>query len=292
MKFLRTLLILGRVSNLPTVWTNAIAGYLVGGGFFEAEIGWILGGISLLYCGGMTLNDAFDAGWDQEHAPERPIPSGALSRSATWWIGGMQLVAGSALILTTTEVGGTVLAALIASILGYNILHKRWVGSVILMGLCRALVYYAAWTAARSGMQLGPVSPLIHLIAVGTVLYVAGLTLAARSERIAAAPLTSPLSRFLLLIPSAFPLFTLYTESTLDLSRTWVIAGTLAAGAWIILCRTLLFRGKLSRGIPFAIAGIALYDATVAILLDVNGGIFCLCCFGLTLLAQRFVPAT
>ena len=29
---LRTLLILGRVSNLPTVWSNALAGWWLGGG--------------------------------------------------------------------------------------------------------------------------------------------------------------------------------------------------------------------------------------------------------------------
>ena len=83
-KFLRAILILGRVSNLPTVWSNVVVGWLIGGGLFGWPILWIVVGVSLLYWGGMTLNDAFDAKWDRENAPERPIPSGAISRPATW----------------------------------------------------------------------------------------------------------------------------------------------------------------------------------------------------------------
>ena len=75
---LRTLLVLGRVSNLPTVWSNCLAAWLLGGGGATKDFLFIQLGASLLYLGGMFLNDAFDAEFDRQHRPERPIPSGLI----------------------------------------------------------------------------------------------------------------------------------------------------------------------------------------------------------------------
>src|ERR1700751_5400796 len=73
---LRTLLVLGRVSNLPTVWSNCLTGWILGGG-----TGWLrfllsVWGASGLYVGGMYLNDFCDAAFDAQFRKERPIPSG------------------------------------------------------------------------------------------------------------------------------------------------------------------------------------------------------------------------
>ena len=71
---------LGRVSNLPTVWSNALAGMVLASGAPDATL--LLGlmlGFSASYTSGMFLNDAFDASFDQVHRPERPIPSGQIS---------------------------------------------------------------------------------------------------------------------------------------------------------------------------------------------------------------------
>src|SRR5881392_1903166 len=63
----RTLLVLGRVSNLPTVWSNCLAGWLLGGGGRWALLAWACVGTSLLYVAGMFLNDAFDFNFDRQH---------------------------------------------------------------------------------------------------------------------------------------------------------------------------------------------------------------------------------
>ncbi|MEO8718921.1 MAG: UbiA family prenyltransferase, partial [Burkholderiales bacterium] len=89
-----TALRLGRVSNLPTVWTNALAGtVLAGAGGFGAEFVLVLLAFSLFYTGGMFLNDAFDAPFDAVHRPERPIPRGEVSLRAVfgWGFGLMAL---------------------------------------------------------------------------------------------------------------------------------------------------------------------------------------------------------
>src|SRR5213075_1303788 len=79
MSFLRTFLILGRVSNLPTVWSNCLAGWWLGGGGNSGMLPFLFAGVTLLYLGGMFLNDAFDVEFDRQHREERPIPSGRIS---------------------------------------------------------------------------------------------------------------------------------------------------------------------------------------------------------------------
>src|SRR4051794_6226316 len=81
---LRTLLVLGRVSNLPTVWSNCLAGWWLGGGGKWSLLAWTCVGTSLLYVAGMFLNDAFDADFDRQHRSSRPIPSGAITLQEAW----------------------------------------------------------------------------------------------------------------------------------------------------------------------------------------------------------------
>jgi 4-hydroxybenzoate polyprenyltransferase len=292
LKFLRSILVLGRVSNLPTVWTNVMVGWLVGGGIIEWEVLWLMLGASLIYLAGMTLNDACDVKWDHQHAPERPIPSGAISLAFTWLIGGLEMAGGIALLLWKSHPNILVLAGLVGAVILYDLIHKHWKGAVLVMGLCRALVYLLAWGAARAEMQLHSPSPLVYLLGGGVLLYIAGITLAARSERSQFAGGLETLPRLLLLLPISFPFLVQYCEQTFDISIPYLLLGMLLNSFWIVFFRSLLASGKVMTGIGHAIAGLALYDASVAVLLDWQAGVFCLICFGLTLVAQRLIPAT
>src|SRR5215216_6108946 len=109
---IRTLLLLGRVSNLPTVWSNCLAGWIISGRAEWQKLILIGGGTSFLYIGGMFLNDAFDAEFDYQHLSERPIPSGAISRGAVWKWGFFWLLMGVlwlSLIGKTTAILGIML---------------------------------------------------------------------------------------------------------------------------------------------------------------------------------------
>ncbi len=78
---------LGRVSNLPTCVTNVLVGCAVGAGAASMPAWTVLaaiGGVGLLYVGGMALNDAVDAKIDRQERPNRPIPSGRISRRAAY----------------------------------------------------------------------------------------------------------------------------------------------------------------------------------------------------------------
>ena len=79
---------LGRVSNLPTVWTNCLAGTLLAcGGFDPIVFAPAMVATSMFYVAGMFLNDAFDRDFDSQCRPERPIPSGEVTSRKVFTVG-------------------------------------------------------------------------------------------------------------------------------------------------------------------------------------------------------------
>lgn len=288
---MRTLLILGRVSNLPTIWTNVLVGWFLCGGGWSAELGWIALGVSGLYIGGMTLNDAFDADWDREFAPDRPIPSGKISRKAVWAVGILETLAGVLVLLALTTFHPLLLVLLVQAILVYNFLHKRWRGSVIIMGLCRALVYVGAGSAVAAQTSSIEVSPVVYFVALAVVVYIAGLTLAARSEHLKSPAGISFLNRLMLMLPVLFPLFASRTMPVGPVQIALTVVGVIGIWSWILIMRKALAE-KVPKGIAYAIAGIAFFDAATVAFADWHAAVLCLALFGLTLAAQRVIPAT
>ncbi len=291
MGFLRTLLFLGRVSNLPTIWTNVTVGWFLSGGSWNPEFGWILLGMSLLYIAGMTLNDAFDAAWDRENAQDRPIPAGRVNESTVWIFGSIQMIAGAAVLFFLTTAHPLFLGLLVFFVLLYNLLHKKWAGSVLLMGLCRAMVYLGAASAVVSQTTDISASPVVYLVAGGVLLYIAGITLAARSEHLDSSSGPGFLNRILLMIPILFPLFGSRNQPGSLLTTSLIVAGVLSIWAWLVITRT-AFQKKVPLGIAYSIAGIALFDAAVVAFADWPAAVFAMVCFILTLTAQKWIPAT
>lgn len=285
----RTALRLGRVSNLPTVWTNALAAAVLaaaaGGGAapsgFAAEALIAMLALSLFYVGGMWLNDAFDADVDARERPGRPIPSGAVPRRTVSVGGGLFLLGG---VLLTGALGGAAFAAglaLAAAIVLYDWLHKRTVLAPLIMGLTRFLCYsVAACAVARFAGDA-------VLGAIGLGAWVVGLTYAARQEAYDRLERAWPLG--VLAVPLA--------GAGAAAAGSWLASVLwLALAAWTAYALHLLFRrapGDVPRAVVALIAGIALYDATLIAsagapwlaLLAVGG-------FGATLLLQRLVPGT
>ena len=177
---LRTALRLGRVSNLPTVWTNVMAGMALGGAALRPSVVLPIAlAVSLFYVAGMYLNDAFDAAWDAEHRPERPIPSREASRGAVLASGSALLAAGLVLLaLVGGEQGTLGGAALAALILVYDAVHKKTAVAPAIMGACRAAVYVVAALAAGAA----PVPARLYLGAAILLLYIVAVSVIARRE--------------------------------------------------------------------------------------------------------------
>ena len=147
MKLARALLVLGRVSNLPSIWSNCLCGWLIGVGYagLDTIVDWTMLlclciGATAIYLGGMYLNDACDVAFDRNFRKERPIPSGAISESAVWKIGIGLLAAGVGLLSLQGGTTALLTLALFNCVLVYNFLHKKIKWSPVLIATCRFLL--------------------------------------------------------------------------------------------------------------------------------------------------------
>lgn len=132
----------------------------------------------LLYAAGTTLNDYFDSTEDACERPERPIPSGDVSRSSALFLGGVLLCGGIVVAaLTAGRVAGGVATMLAFLILLYDA-NRTWT-SFLLMGGCRGMNVLLGTAAAVSPLAL----PLQSLsIPAVVTLYITGVTYMAESE--------------------------------------------------------------------------------------------------------------
>lgn len=281
---------LGRVSNLPTVWTNVLAALaLAGAPLFEAATLALVVAMSCFYVGGMYLNDGFDSAIDARERPDRPIPSGQVKRRTVMAIGftalalGVALVAGTAAWLGTSPgLGALTGLGLAGAIVLYDLWHKDNPISPVLMGLNRMLVYGAAAVAATGAW---PTQAL--WVAALLLCYVIGLTYAAKQEHLARIGSVWPLA-FL-----AAPFVVLAVQlPDADTNAVFTAAIFLA---WVGYAVSLLLRPEpeVPQAVVSLIAGICLFDATWLALVDAPGAsALAFAAFFLTLALQRFVPGT
>jgi 4-hydroxybenzoate polyprenyltransferase len=169
---LHAYLLLARVSNLPTVWTNVLAGTVVSGAAVSRPaVAKMALAVSLLYTAGMFLNDAFDRAFDARFRPDRPIPAGDVTSSEAF-IGGWALLAGGVAVLAVVAPPAAVVwtLLLVGAIVYYDYRHKRDTLGPVVMGICRGLVYCVAAAAAAA------VATPVIVAAVVLTAYVVSLT--------------------------------------------------------------------------------------------------------------------
>lgn len=284
-------LALGRVSNLPTVWSNALAGtVLAGADPWQPATLVVCAALSLFYVGGMYLNDAFDAAWDQRERPERPIPSGRVRLETVYAAGFGLLLAGLLCLLVALALrpeGAGLIAlvagiALAATILIYDWHHKENPLSPLVMGLCRVLAYATAGLVATA-------QPAVHLwlLAGASLCWLIGLTYAAKQEAFDRLERIWPLA--FLFVPLLWGLVQLATGYL-----TWALL--LGLAAWLAFALFLLARrakGDVPRAVAALVAGIALLDALfLATLGHTGASAAAVACFLLTRLGQRWIAGS
>jgi len=283
-RWLTALAKLGRVSNLPTVWTNVLAATVLADGDWRTlRTGLVLVAMSLFYVGGMYLNDYFDRAIDARERPTRPIPAGDLPAGTVAAIGFALLAGGVAAL---APLGGAALLAgwaLALTVVGYDVWHKGNPAGPVVMGLCRALVYAGAAAAVMGG-----VPPIVVLAALAMLAYVAGITYAAQQESYDR-------------IGSLWPLAALYAPAVVAIgafpTSALAIIAVLLLAAWTSAAVYLLMRrpaaGAVSRAVSWLIAGISLVDAAFLAGAGVPAaaGLAVLGCAA-TLAAQRVIAGT
>ncbi|MEP6663267.1 MAG: UbiA family prenyltransferase [Verrucomicrobiota bacterium] len=279
----RTLLVLGRASNIPTVWSNCLAGWILGGGENHLKLVGLCLGASFLYLGGMFLNDAFDAGFDRQYRRQRPIPSGAISAREVWFFGFALLGTGGVVLFSMGKVTALLTVFLVVSILIYDAVHKMISVSPLVMAACRFLLYLAAASTARHG-----VSGLTVWSAVALAAYIVGLSFLARKESV-----RGPLQYWPCLflgVPLALALLVNDSSRQVLVSTIWFLLA-----AWILWALRQTFwspQRNVGITVSFLLAGIPLVDWLAVGGKDFTTSALFLIFFLSSLLFQRFIPAT
>lgn len=279
----RTLLVLGRVSNVPTIWSNCLAAWLLGGGGEPVRLIWLCIGTTFLYVGGMFLNDAFDADFDRQHRAERPIPSGTISPAEVWLLGFGWISLGLVSLFPLGRTTAVLSLILAGCIIVYDAIHKIIALAPLLMAGCRFFLYLVAASAGAAG-----VTGISVWSGLALASYIVGLSYLARRERT-----RGGLDHWPLLLLGA-PIFLALLVDAGPYQRNGLLLSVTVAG-WICWCLRHIF-WKPERNISYTVsgllAGIVLTDllATGADTVTLSAAF--LLFFVAARILQRFIPAT
>lgn len=279
-----TLLRLGRVSNLPTVWTDVIAAAAIAGGGQLDALGLVVPAMTSFYVGGMYLNDFFDRGIDARERPGRPIAAGEIGAAAVACIGFVLLTLGILLMAAFGPAAAASGGLLAAAIIAYDLWHRGNPLSPVVMGLCRALVYVGTGIAVA-----GELTSLVVLGGAVLACHVAGLTYAAKQEHLNRIGSLWPL--VMLAVPFAAAIGVGAGEWTVAFALVLLFAADAAAIDQLVWWPA---PGAVGRAVSGLIAAICIVDAVAAGWAGGSAALVVLCAVGyvLTRAAQQAVPGT
>ena len=171
-----------RPANIVTAVSDILAGIAISGFFLSSpedhsSVVWLILSTMGLYGGGVVMNDVFDAGLDAIERPERPIPSGLISRREAATLGVSLLVAGVLFGFLASIVSGTLAFAIAVA----AVIYDRWakhdsVLGPLNMGVCRGLNLLL-------GISIIPASVAGHwYLAIVPIIYIAAITMISRGE--------------------------------------------------------------------------------------------------------------
>lgn len=182
--------------RFPNVFT-AVADVTMGFLFVGASIGQetttylaIVLGSCCLYLAGMVLNDVFDYQVDLQERPQRPIPSGRVSRTTAMTLGVGLLIAGVGLGWLAGFVEertqplrpGVIATVLAIMIVLYDGVVKKTPLAPLAMGACRMLNVLFGMSVDASFESVLGYSNVQWLVAGGLGVYIVGVTMFAREE--------------------------------------------------------------------------------------------------------------
>ncbi len=175
-----------RLCRFPTVFTaiaDIAAGFLLSHAFLQPlpEFLFLAAASACLYLSGMVFNDVFDVKQDTEERPQRPIPSGQISRRNATLFGAGLMVGGLGFAYAADVRSLIIASGLAVCILLYDSVMKRTPLGPLFMGACRSLNLILG--ASTAGIRLASAfqQPLLW-IALCMGIYIAGVTWFAKRE--------------------------------------------------------------------------------------------------------------
>jgi 4-hydroxybenzoate polyprenyltransferase len=271
---------LARISNTPTVVSNTVAGAVLASAVAETGVVAVVAvAMALFYTAGMILNDLLDYEVDVRERPERPLPSGAVSRPAALTAVIVLFVAGEALLLLEGSEPFLAGLGLVALIVLYDAWHKGNPLSPVLMGACRAVVYFVAALAVA-----GEVPVEVATAAAVLLLYIVGLTQVAKAEGGTLRAAWPPAA-----VLAAVGYWVGWVNSV------WFVLLLAAFAAWVVRSLWLVrSQRRIGAGVVSLIAGVSLFDALAVASVDgsLAAVLVCLAAFLVTIALQTKIAGT
>ena len=176
-----------------------------------------------LYGGGVVLNDVFDAELDKKERPERPIPSGLISKRSASVFGIILLligIAAAAFTNTSNLISGTTIIATLIAI--GAVIYDKWSKhngffGPLNMGVCRGLNLLMGISAVAFAPQF------FWYIALVPVVYIAAITMISRGEVHGGSKKTLYFAAALYLVVAAAILLVSYSNNTLTKTLPFVL---------------------------------------------------------------------
>jgi len=306
-----------RASNLPSVFSNSMTGAAIGAaaigriappgasdplaepaGFplvaaveHQAAVigqGLLIGlGVTTFYLAGAILNDVFDIRWDRRRRPDRPLASGLVGSSFAVWAAAVLIVVGIGWAWSMGPRPFYAGLALLAVVLAYDAWHKKFVGSVVFMGLARGGVIVLAALVVNPEPRFALLAPIAGLIAAYTALF----TLIARGEHEGELDGRRWLAAVLPLLVLALVVFVRPAE---PIAVAVVLIGALTMG-WLALAawRVLQSPPRTPKAVGLWLTGLCVIDGWCLALLGAPiAGAAAVGLAGVMLCLQRLAPGT
>lgn len=280
--WVRAILALGRVPNLPTIWSNCLAGWLLSGGGSAASFTVLWWGATFLYFGSEFLNEVCqaDAG-DRVQRRERPIAAGMISQESVLFLSLGCFGVGALLLVTLGKTAAFITVLLVINWILYSLIHQWTLIPPLLITSSRFLLYLLAGAASDKGLK-----GLTIWSGMVLACYVLVMCTMTRRDRI----LPGLGNWLLLLLAAPIVLALLVNGEGYGTRAVMVIA--LYAG-WVSWCLRSVF-SRQHRNVPYAASGLlpgivlvdflALAGATPGIM------IVMMLWFLVSMAAQRLIP--
>lgn len=221
-----------RPANILTAVTDILAGIAISGFLYIPHD--VQGTLQILcavlatiglYGGGVVFNDIFDASLDRVERPERPIPSGIVSRTQAMILGIYLLLLGVLAAFAIGELQGFLAVCIATAALVYNKYGKHHtVWGPLNMGLCRGLNLLL-------GISIVPeMLPQYGWLAIVPVVYIAAITMISRDEVHGGKQRTLKLAA----VGYAVVCAVIFVQAILQ-QRVWMVLPFLAIFIWIII---------------------------------------------------------
>lgn len=215
-----------RPANIVTAIADVLAGIAISGYFINGSNSFHLLVPALLLClstaglygGGVVFNDVFDADLDRVERPERPIPSGLISKTEAATLGSLLLIAGIILAFLVSVASGLLAFFIAICALVYDKWgkHQSFLGPIN-MGLCRGLNLLLGISIVARELQL------CWFLAFVPIIYIAAITMISRGEVHGGSKSTLYIACFLYAVVIASILFFSYVKETMLFSLVFLL---------------------------------------------------------------------